>query len=512
MEERLQKLWQRGLAYFDQDNLDAAQASFESVLARDPEHGPARFRLSMIAMRRGNAQRAIALAREVRQRVPEQLEVNVHLARCLLQAGQSQEATTIAMAIALRALRDGSAAVLESLGTLFLLMGDSQRALPLLDKSNERQPGQVSLLSTRATALKNCHRLDEAEADLEAGLAIEPANPHLHWQLADLRPWTANLNHVERLRDKLRHVSGANPDNDLLGYALFKELDDLDRCSEAWPVLQATLATRKSRRPFDPGKVRDLFDQVRLRFDADFLATPEKAIEGPVPIFLVGMPRSGIALMEGLLGRHSQIRDTGKQSHFLALYAQMRGQPSMREFEHSLFDPEPDFNYAELGRRFMAAHGPHPDGPTMFVECQPTNFLFLACIRRALPNAKILHMQRDSMDACFSLLSRPERDVGAPVFDPLDAAEAQLAHERLLEHWCRMMPDNLFEVSYESLVGKPEMVLRVLFAFLGLRYEPRVLADVTLHQERIGRSRRYAEPLTAMRRRLSEGAAEAAAS
>ncbi len=507
MEERLLKLWQRGLAYFDQDNLDAAQACFESVLARDPEHGPARFRLSMIAMRRGNAQRAIALAREVRQRVPERLEVNVHLARCLLQAGQSQEATAIAMAIALRALREGSAAVLESLGTLFLLAGDSHRALPLLDKSNDRQPGQVPLLSTRATALKNCERLDEAEADLEAALAIEPANPHLHWQLADLRPWNANRNHVERLREKLRHASGANPDNDLLGYALFKELDDLDRCSDAWPVLQATLAARKSRRPFDPGKVRDLYDQVRRRFDADFLATPEQAIDGPVPIFLVGVPRSGIGLMESLLGRHSQIRGTGKPAHFLALYAQMRGQPSTHEFERSLFDPELDFNYAELGLRFMAAHGPHPDGPTMFVECQPTNFLFLACIRRALPNAKILHMQRDPVDACFSLLSRPERDVGAPVFDSLDVAEAHLAHERLLEHWRQVMPGNLFEVSYESLVSKPEMVLRVLFAFLGLRYEPRVLAGFTLHRDRVGRSQRYAEPLAAMRERLAEGAA-----
>src|SRR5438477_10747966 len=124
MEERIQKLWQRGLTYFDQDNLDAAQASFESILARDPGHGPARFRLSMIAMRRGNLVRAIALARDVQQRVPDQLEVNTHLARCLLQAGQSTEAKSIAMAMALRALREGSATVLESLGTLFQLLGD----------------------------------------------------------------------------------------------------------------------------------------------------------------------------------------------------------------------------------------------------------------------------------------------------------------------------------------------------------------------------------------------------
>ena len=138
----------------------------------------------------------------------------------------------------------------------------------------------------------------------------------------------------------------------------------------------------------------------------------------------------------------------------------------------------------------------------MFVESQPMNFPFLACIRRALPNARIVHMQRDPADSCFSLLCRPERESGPPVFEPLELAEGHLAYQRLLEHWCRLMPDNIFVVQYESLVAKPEMVLRVMFAFLGLRYETGVLSGVTMHAERIGRWRRYAGPLAAMHQRL----------
>src|SRR4249919_662650 len=217
MNDRIPRLWQRGLDYFNQGNLDAAQVSFESILARDPEHGPARFRLSMIAMRRGNLARAIALAREVRQKAPDQLEVNTHLSRCLLQAGQMTEAKAIAMAVALKALQEGSATVLESLGTLFHLAGDSRRALPLLDKANERQPGQVSLLCTRAKALKVCGRVADAEADLEACLTIEPGNAQGHWQLADLRTWDDDRNHVERLQALLRRPAAGNPDEDLLG-------------------------------------------------------------------------------------------------------------------------------------------------------------------------------------------------------------------------------------------------------------------------------------------------------
>ena len=502
MDDRVPKLWQRGLDYFNQGNLDAAQASFESILVREPEHGPARFRLSMIAMRRGNLARAIALAREVKQRAPDQLEVNTHLSRCLLQAGQTKEAKAIAMSIALTALREGSATVLESLGTLFHLAGDSRRALPLLDKANERQPGQASLLCTRAQARKVCERMADAEADLEACLAIDPGNTQAHWLLADLHRWDENHNHVDRLQAILRKATTGNPEEDLLAYALFKELDDLDRCAQAWPVLERALTARRARQRFDPAKGRELFDTVRTRFQEPFLANHSMAPSGPSPIFLVGMPRSGIALMESMLGRHSQIRSTGLQTHFLQIYAQMCGQQSTREFEQSLFDPDANIDFAELGRRFLAAHAPHPEGKSMFVESQPMNFPFLACIRRALPNARILHMQRDPADSCFSLLCRPERESGPPVFDPIELAEGHLAYERLLEHWCRLMPDNIFVVQYESLVAKPEMVLRVMFAFLGLRYEPGVLAGLTLHRERIGRWRRYAEPLAAMHERL----------
>ena len=508
MDDRIPKLWQRGLSYFNQGNLDAAQASFESILARNPDNGPARFRLSMIAMRRGNLARAIALAREVRKLVPDKLEVNTHLARCLLQSGQAKEAKAIAASIESQALNAGSAVVLESLGTLFHLLGESRRALPLLDKAEERHPGHAPLLCIRAQALKACGGPAEAERDLEACLGIEPRNAQAHWQLAALRRWREDRNHVERLQGLLRAGTTGNPDDDLFAYALFKELDDLDRPEAAWPALERGLAARRARQRFNPGKGRELFDLIRTRFQADFLTVPTATIEGPTPIFLVGMPRSGIALIEGILGRHSQIRSTGLQTHFLQIYAQMCGQKAARELEPSMFDPNADLDYAELGRRFLAAHAPHPDGKPMFIENQPMNFLMLALIRRALPGAKILHMQRDPADAYFSLLCQPERESGPPVFDPVELAEGHLAYQRLLLHWHRVMPGSILDIQYESLVEKPEMVLRVVFAFLGLRYEPAVLAGTTMHRERIGRWRRYAQPLEAMRLRLQ--AAESA--
>src|SRR6188474_1124751 len=87
MQQRIQRLWRRGLGYFQAGNLDAAQASFEGILAREPRHGPARYRLALIASRRGQPQRAISLCEQVLATEPNRAEVLVHLAQTRLATG-----------------------------------------------------------------------------------------------------------------------------------------------------------------------------------------------------------------------------------------------------------------------------------------------------------------------------------------------------------------------------------------------------------------------------------------
>ena len=75
MEHRITRLWQRGLDYFNAGNLEAAQATFESILAREPRHGPARYRLALIAARRGRSDRAVELCEQVLAAEPYRAEV-----------------------------------------------------------------------------------------------------------------------------------------------------------------------------------------------------------------------------------------------------------------------------------------------------------------------------------------------------------------------------------------------------------------------------------------------------
>jgi hypothetical protein len=137
--------------------------------------------------------------------------------------------------------------------------------------------------------------------------------------------------------------------------------------------------------------------------------------------------------------------------------------------------------------------------PLVVCESRPMNFQLAAFIARALPGARFVHVAREPVDNCLSVLARPGGETSLPSHDTGRLASAYLDYRRLMLHWDRLLPGRMFEVSYESLVEKPETVLRVLCAFLGIRYGSALRTGLMLHARGIGRGARYLGRLPALR-------------
>ena len=151
-----------------------------------------------------------------------------------------------------------------------------------------------------------------------------------------------------------------------------------------------------------------------------------------------------------------------------------------------------DVDFEALGRDYLAQVGAGDEAPIL--EAAPTNALLLGAIARALPRARFLHVTRDPQDNALSLLALPRSDAGL-VNDDVASLESEMArHGELMQHWQDVLPGRIMDVQYESLVNKPEMVLRVACAFLGLRFQPSLVAH-EWHERRIGRARPYADRL-----------------
>jgi tetratricopeptide (TPR) repeat protein len=319
-------------------------------------------------------------------------------------------------------------------------------------------------------------RFADAERLLQRALALDAANPEALAALAGLRPMTPSdagwLRQVQSIA-----ASGLPPRREVpLRYALGKYYDDMGETGQAFAQFQrANELTRRYRAPHDR-------QQLTRAIDACVATLPEHmpVAAAGVPtgraVFIVGMARSGTSLAEQILASHPQVFGAGELIDWsraatrwqAALARGDAGDPLL----HALRD-------AYLRRLEALA----PDALRV-LDKMPANFQHLGLIRRALPDARIIHMQRHPLDTCLSIYFQHFEATHSYANDLDDLVHAYGEYRRVMRHWRRVLPaDRLLEVPYEGLVDNAELWTRRMLEFIGLPWDPRCLAFE--HTERI---------------------------
>ncbi len=492
MESRAAKLWQRGMMYFQLGSMEAAQANFEAFLAREPNSGPGRLRLSLVMARRGRHQRALELATEALAIQPDQVELLVHQARCLIACGRIEQARNAALrALSLPRL---GAVVVDALAVALTRLDEQALALELFDQALAMDTTQPSIHFNRALARRQFAMPEGAEQDLRACLAVQPGHAKAHWALSGLRGRDDPM-HRTQLANRLQDTLSAQ-DRELTTLALFRELDADGDSLVAWPNLQAAIASRVPRTLGPPERWADA---LIATCNERFVRTMGVGRPSQAPVFIFGMPQSGVALFGNLLSRHSRVQSLGSLPVFAPLLSHRLGRDSSRPFQAADFARLGEVDAEQLGREFLESTGANRGKPILVCESRPLDFLLAGIIVRALPGARLLHVRRDPMDACVSILAQPGGESPLPVHDPAALAAAYLQYDRLMRHWHQVLPGRIMDIDYESLVAKPDMVLRVVCGFLGIRYGSSLRMGLSLHARRIGHGAAYAGMLPELR-------------
>jgi hypothetical protein len=200
---------------------------------------------------------------------------------------------------------------------------------------------------------------------------------------------------------------------------------------------------------------------------------PPASPSHPQPIFILGMPRSGTTLLESLLGRHERIASAGELIEFGKMWRQ-----AADVHGHAIADPAlvaADADFAEVGRRYLEQTRWRAQGRAFYIDKLPPNFWLAGFIRKALPQARILHMVREPMELCFSNWRALFGDSYAYSYD-MDALAAQHArYTTLMAHWRAAMPGAIHDVDYAALVADPETTLRAALAHLDLDFDDKLL-------------------------------------
>lgn len=480
MDTRAEKLWQRGIVHLRQGNLEAAQASFESFLGREPGSSQGRLQLSLVYAQQGRNLAAIAVATQALAEAPDSVELLAHLASCHLGAGHPELARSLATRAV--ALPRGDADVIDLLAVVFARLDEQALAIRLFDEAIRLDPGKSARHFKRGVAHRQFGQLEAAERDFETCIALSPRHAAARWNLSVLRAQYLASNHVGALRERLADATCTRSERELVLLALFKELDDLADPSAAWPMLAEAIAGRPPARgaAFDPSVAM-----------ANAVAPALAPSHGAPAVFIFGMPGSGVMLLGNLLSRHGNVLHLGRQQVFARLLSEQLGRDSIDDLDDHDLAKCASLDFEQLGQRYLANVTASGGKPLLVCESRPSNFKLAGFIARALPGARLLHMVRDPLDTCVSVLANAFVEHDLPRRDPAALGRYYLQYHRLMQHWHALLPGQMMDVDYESLVEKPEMVLRVICSFLGIRYASSMRSGLQLHQRGVGRGQRY---------------------
>ena len=155
-----------------------------------------------------------------------------------------------------------------------------------------------------------------------------------------------------------------------------------------------------------------------------------------------------------------------------------------------------------------------------FVDKLPPNYLYVPLILKALPKAKIIHLTRNPMDACFASFKQLFADAYKHSYDQAEMARYQSRYYHLMALWRERFAGRFLDIAYEDTARDLEPNARVLINFLELPWEDACLhfhkqdTAVTTasavpvrepaHTRSIGRWRRYEKQLEVMRDTLHQ--------
>jgi thioredoxin-like negative regulator of GroEL len=470
-----------------------------------------------------DAQAALALIEYAVSLAPASLRLLSRNATVLMALMRRADAKLVAERIAGIASDDAQA--MWEAGRIHARSDDPARAEHYLKKARALGCEEPELLYELATAQFFLGKTHEAEDTLQLLLSRSGDSGGAALYLRSvLREQTPAKNHVEDLERRLR--TGFRRPGDAAGclYALAKEYEDLGEWQRSFAVLQKGSRCMRGSLRYDAAEDLASMQRISEVYTADAMQAGAPGHDAVAPIFVVGLPRTGTTLLERILARHPDAASVGELPYFsggltTALRRLLRSSP------RDASDPvraSLGIDFEALGRTYLDGVRQAADRPdaARFVDKMPPNFMYCGLIHKALPQASIIHVVRDPMDACYAIYKALFQHAYHFSYDLFELADYYIAYHRLMRHWHEAMPGRILDVRYEELVDNPEAQARRVIAWCGLAWTPAVMdsggtarpastASATqvrapVHTRSVGRWRHYESELAALRERLLE--------
>jgi len=354
--------------------------------------------------------------------------------------------------------------VLQALGKFEAAIAAFERAASL--------PGTVAeqALVNRAIAFMESGDQSAAEAAFDHTVAVFPNSASAWFNRADLTKFKEGDAAIAAMEQLSRKSEISRNDTMLLHFALGKAFLDTGDSARAFAHLNEGSRMKRATFSYDPESTSRWMRSIAAVFSADFLRRHEGlGAASTMPVFVMGMPRSGTTLVEQILASHPAIHGAGELSHVQNLLTGLGDFPACME---SL----PAARLKPLGETYLGQVRKLAGGKPHVVDKMPVNFAYAGFISLILPGAKMIHCRRNPVDTCLSCYSKLFSAEQAFSYDLGELGKFHRDYQELTAHWRAVLPAQKFlEVEYEAVVEDLESQARRMLDFLGLPWDPACL-------------------------------------
>lgn len=466
-----------GNALKELGRMDRALASYDRAVALRPDCVDAHRNRAIALSELGRLHEALAPLEKLLALQPTDHEAHCSRANILGRLDRFEEAlASCERAIALK----------PDFADAYLNRGIILRELDLLDEARASfqkavfiKPDFAGAFNNLGLTLKELGKLNEARIAFLRAIDIDPRDASAYFNLALSKTFQPNDPDIEKMKELTDEFADPSKEAHVqLHFALAKAYEDFrDYPSSFTHLITANQAKRKAI-AYDERTAFVRFESIETAFNRDsFQAKSEMGNPSRVPIFVLGMPRSGTTLIEQILASHPMVHGAGELEALNQIVREPRNVRGL-SLQYPFFIPSLErSDLIDIGERYLAAIARRAHVADRVTDKMPGNFFHVGLIHLALPNAKIIHTMRDPVDTCVSCFSKLFTHGQEFTYDLGELGRFYKRYEHLMAHWRSVLPPGrMFEVQYEDVVDDLEMQARRILDYCELPWDDRCLS------------------------------------
>jgi tetratricopeptide (TPR) repeat protein len=465
-----------GTALRDQQKFDDAELAYRRAVTLKPDYSEAGNNLANLLVFQKNEEEALRVLGDLLKLLPEDVPTLITVARTQSHRG-AYDLAQRASEIALEKKPDSVEAMCVQ-GQIFHELDRYDDAIKAFERALAIDPDSIEALNMLGTTYKSVGRMEDARKQFMRALELQPKAIGAYSNIVDLEDFTKDHPLFTAMTEILEQAKDPKEERYMaLHFALGKAYDDAKEYRKALDHFQTGARLKRAQLDYDEAETFAFFDSIRATFDEAYFANkPYDGIPTSLPIFIVGMPRSGSTLTEQIIASHPDVFGAGEIKTLSMQMGLLRQRfPNIPKFPGMVKSMKPQ-NWAAIADGYLQTISALSSSAVRITDKLLTNYYFVGLINTLFPEAKIIHTMRHPVDTCLSSYTKLFKDDMPHSYDLAELGRYYLKYAELMEHWRGVLPKGvMLDVRYEDVVANKEEKAREIIAFCGLSWDERCL-------------------------------------